>query len=343
MLRKNVLPENFDATSLKCANKNGKFRAIFSANNIQVRASVKKQPNQEPNPSFLVYVDKDTSNCIHKIVSHLQTLLPDTTIKDPLYIPPSDDDEQPTKKKRTQRSLRVKIKDASTIIQKINLENTTSGYIQRDAQVILSLKADYLFDLGTCETLTFTATRIVCKESEEQQATILLDGQASNTHTTRVNEGDWLSTLQANEPNPGLNRMVYLDWSRTPKLQVEGSNKFGIDFSHEYNQGKKIDYLMNCDEDTVNTLTRLDELTEQVVTKAAIFGKKMKDAKQTHIVNRKNPQYPKVRLKFQRGKTTIHRLDNSNNIVPGTESDLSLPDNKVICLVRPNCINCSSS
>lgn len=344
MLRKNILPEMFNESELTCAAKKGKFRSIISSNNIQVSGIVKRPPEQgTPNASFLVFVDAEAASCIKRIHQRLSTLI-SGNVKDPLYVPNLEDDGQPSaKRKKPQPSLRVKIKDASTIVQNPRLETVTSQNIQKDAQVICSLKADYLFDLGTEETITFTATRIVVKPGLEQMPTILKEGQPSHSLTQRIcDTPNWLETLTHKEPNHAANRMVYMDWSETPKLQIEGENKFGIDFAHEFNQGRKIEYVLTCDEPTVEKLTKLDAKTALVVEKEKIF-KKMKDVKHSSVVNLTRPQWPKVRLKYLRGKTTVHRMTNTGILEPGEETDLSTPGNSVIALVRPSSISCSKA
>lgn len=343
MLRPNVLSAAYKASELNLAERKGKFRSILSFNNIQVSGTVKVPPRSgESNPSFVLYVDESTRECVERIHERVETLLKnigdDLPVKSPLYTAPTDEDEPSAKKKRTMVSLKVKTLDASTRIQNQDLEDAELTSLQEDSTLIASLKPAYLYAMADHYVLTFTTPKLVVLEASTK---LLGENEASNQHICKVTEDAWLRALTAKDPNYGANQMIYVDYTRGKKVQLEGGCYYGIDFSHEYNQGARILYSLSTSDEAISMLRELDAKADAVVASFPEL-EKLQLVENKTVVNVRNPDYPKVNLKLVRSKVNVfHFTKDEGRFDRGKLQDLSAKNQEVVVLARPTGINIS--
>lgn len=351
MKRQNVTATEYPVTSINIGKLNGKFRSLYTTKNLMFHAECKRGPEEGvSNPSFYVNIyDEEVVETVRNIESYvnseLQKIEKGSSLKPVIRMNQEDDDDSedgPVKKRRCNPSMRVKVLSDTRVIDSSN-QDVPISRIMRGSALALSVQPKYLFKQTSSEpySLSFSVSLVHVRPSKDQMPTFLLDSEKSNETTVHLQDFN-CDNLTLGPPNMAAHRMLFADWSKCPKIQFRGKNRFGFDIEHEYNRNTRATYSLNCDEETVEHLSKIDELTESQIAHHQLFDK----TKWTHkgVVNRQNEKWPRVITKVVRGRTTVHKrisMD-SKELVSATLDDLKEGNLDVIILGRPSCLSAST-
>ena len=98
----------------------------------------------------------------------------------------------------------------------------------RGSKLVMSIQPKYLIaEENELYSITFSASKILVRPGDDQTPNFLLETESSNSTTCHLKDFDF-DSISLGQPNYGMHKMIFSNWSETSKIQLHGKQKFPL-------------------------------------------------------------------------------------------------------------------